>query len=457
MSDLKNARLALPQQTNRKLIILDPSLKDTGGHFYEYDLAVAAAALRREMSTEIYAHKSCSAGLAIPGGEIQPWFTTEWSAAGGRIRTVVRFVLSNLPTSLRVPLAKIGRRVWGLVKNWGRPPRGADKTKISAAAKTFEIEAIAAIRHAMAGADDIIFLPTIRTSELFALWEAARNTAALQSLQFHVVLRRDAAEMDLPEGGAPGISLLFRNMQTMPTGAAFTFYCDTDQLCRDYELLPHSFEFRLLPIPFPNSKPDAVSLERWSAGSKTKLVYLGGPRVEKGFHLIAPAAHLLQKRFPGTLLWRLQAPASDGLEEPEVIEARRRFSSMRDGSIDLVDRNLNSAEFQSLLLSADIVILPYLPEFYRARSSGILVQVLAAGKPVIVPSGTWLSSQTNGVGAVEFTEPADFADAVLRAVQQLPKLVQEAQGRAAAYTAYHDANVLLEILEKGGHRAGEYP
>ena len=36
---------------NRKLIILDPSLKDWGGHYYEYDVAIAAAALRQGTHT----------------------------------------------------------------------------------------------------------------------------------------------------------------------------------------------------------------------------------------------------------------------------------------------------------------------------------------------------------------------------------------------------------------------
>jgi glycosyltransferase involved in cell wall biosynthesis len=444
--------MQLPKQNTRKLIILDPSLKNTGGHFYEYDAAIAAAALRRGMPTDTYAHESCITGLEISGGEIHPWFTTEWSMSGGPARTAVRFLLSKLPTILRIPMTKVGRHVWRLRKKKSQKPVHGNNAIVSTTAKAFELEVTSAVRHAACGADDIIFLPTIRTSELFALWRAVQSELDLQLLQFHIVLRRDAAEMDLPEDGAPGISFLFQEIRAKSAGRVFSFYCDTEQLCSDYALLSHSLKFRLLPIPFPNPNPAPPSLEKWSAGLATKLVYLGGPRVEKGFHLIPPAARFLQEKFPGSFLWRLQAPASGALEEPEVIDARRHLATMRDGSIELVERNLDSAEFQSLLLSADIVLLPYLSEFYRARSSGILVQVLAAGKPVVVPSGTWLSSQTNGIGAMEFSGPTDFADAVLRAVQQLPKLVQEAQDRAAAYAAFHNADALLEVLEKGAHQ-----
>jgi glycosyltransferase involved in cell wall biosynthesis len=444
--------MQLPKRNTRKLIILDPSLKNTGGHFYEYDSAIAAAALRRGMPTDTYAHESCIAGLEISGGEIHPWFTTEWSTSGGHVRTAVRFLLSKLPTILRIPMTKVGRHVWRLRKKKSQKPVPGNNAIVSTAAKAFELEVSSAVRHASCGADDIIFLPTIRTSELFALWRAVQSELDLQLLQFHIVLRRDAAEMDLREDGAPGISFLFQEIQAKSAGRVFSFYCDTEQLCNDYALLSRSLKFRLLPIPIPSPDPDTASLKKWSAGPAIKLVYLGGARMEKGFHLLPHAVRFLQKQLPGTLLWRLQAPASGGLEEPEVIEARRHLTSVREGNIELVERNLNSAEFQSLLLSADIVLLPYLSEFYRARSSGILVQVLAAGKPVIVPSGTWLSSQTGGIGAMEFARPADLADAVLRAVQQLHKLTQEARIRASAYAAFHNADALLEILEKGARQ-----
>ena len=39
------------------------------------------------------------------------------------------------------------------------------------------------------------------------------------------------------------------------------------------------------------------------------------------------------------------------------------------------------------------MLLPYEADNYYARSSGILVECLAAGIPVVVPSATWLSRQ----------------------------------------------------------------
>ena len=439
----------LKQTGDRKLIILDPSLKDMGGHFYEYDAALSLAALRRAMPTSIYAHKSGTSGLAVPGVKIHPWFSTEWTATGGRARIAALFLLGKLPVAWRAPLARLARFFRRLVKRYCNPVT-AERATISAAAKLFEQEVAEAVRHANCCRGDIIFVPTIRTSELFALWNAVQNAPNIQGLQFHIVLRRDAAEMNLPEDGAPGISHLFQEMQKSPVEKTFRFYCDTEQLCIDYKALtPCPVEFHLLPIPFPNPDCDPITFEDWSAGPALKLVYLGGARVEKGFHLLPRAVPILQEAYPEELSWRLQAPISSALEEPEVVAARRQIESLQGGGIELIERHLTSAEFQSLLMSADLVLLPYLAEFYRARSSGILVQVLAAGKPAVIPALSWLSSQTNGLGAIEFGTAADFPHAVLQAIKELPRLRREATERAANYAAFHNADGLLTMLEKG--------
>ncbi len=126
----------------------------------------------------------------------------------------------------------------------------------------------------------------------------------------------------------PASQLLFRELHATPGGKGFHFYCDTQQLCDDYALLSrHQLEFRQLPIPYPRANPNPLSLEKWSAGPAIKLVYLGGARMEKGFHLLASAEKILRNKYGGKLLWRLQAPVG-GLEEPEVIAARRQLLSV---------------------------------------------------------------------------------------------------------------------------------
>jgi glycosyltransferase involved in cell wall biosynthesis len=333
-----------------------------------------------------------------------------------------------------------------LIKQRSQSSPALDGQSIWETAREFAAETIAALDHAKCERHDIIFIPAIRTSELSALWQLVKPSSRLRNLQFHVVLRRDAAEMNMPEKGAPSISTFFQALTNARAEGTFKFYCDTQQLCSDYFRLAKGIEFRLLPIPFPNTHPDPVSLEKWSVNPAIKLVYLGGARVEKGFNLI-PAAHkALCEEFGATILWRLQAPPNSTTEEPEVIAARKQLFAISDGSVETIEHNLSTAEFRSLLISSDIVLLPYLPEFYRARSSGILVQALAAGKPVVVPANTWLSEQANNEGVVVFNNNADFPRAIARAIRKLPVLAVEAQTRSSVYATFHSADVLIQTL-----------
>ena len=401
--------------------------------------------------TQIYAHKSCHAGLAIPGGEILPWFSTEWSAAGGRTKTSVRYALeqaSRLSCGYRWP--SLAGWVWSLAKRQSGKPTDSETATISAAAENFGKEATAALRHAGCSEDDIIFLPTIRTSELFALWKAVQRAPELQSVQFHIVLRRDAAEMDLPEDGAPGISFLFRELHAASAGKGFHFYCDTQQLCNDYALLScHRLEFGLLPIPFPRADPDPLSLEKWSAGPAIKLVYLGGARMEKGFHLLSCAENFSAEKYArGIFSGVFQAPVSGDLEEPEVIAARRHLSSAAGWQRRSGGAQSDLSEFQSL------------SAFSRYRPAALHSRILSGPQFRNSGSGSGGGKTRRCAGRILAVQPdkwagrggihgaSGFPDAVLQAVEQLPQLSKEAQDRAATYAALHNADVLLGMLEK---------
>ena len=168
------------------------------------------------------------------------------------------------------------------------------------------------------------FLPTIRNKRIVCALENGAADIGLPAAagNFHIVLRRDASEMDLPEDGAPGISLLFaRNACTAVPGGqnAFPILLRHDATLRtrlhvtDNRLALEEFTTST-PFPFPN--PDPRSREPRRNGRpapRSSLVYLGGARLEKGFHLI-PRCHatFCEKTHRKEILWRLQAPAMTG-------------------------------------------------------------------------------------------------------------------------------------------------
>jgi hypothetical protein len=61
--------------------------------------------------------------------------------------------------------------------------------------------------------------------------------------------------------------------------------------------------------------------------------------------------------------------------------------------IEKVPHPLPAADYRRLIQTADVGILWYDRESYRERCAGVLGEFLAAGKPVIVSAGNWLSDQ----------------------------------------------------------------
>src|SRR4029077_6045186 len=72
---------------------------------------------------------------------------------------------------------------------------------------------------------------------------------------------------------------------------------------------------------------------------------------------------------------------------------RRDLESLPPWGLTTLRDPLDPQAYRALLLGAEIGLLPYRRKPYRARSSGVLAELLASGVPVLVPAGTWLSRQ----------------------------------------------------------------
>lgn len=95
---------------------------------------------------------------------------------------------------------------------------------------------------------------------------------------------------------------------------------------------------------------------------------------------------------------------------------------------------ISRADYVTSLRSCDLVVLPYEPQAYAMRASGIFADALAMARPVVAPDRTWLSDRlAEGWGAGEVFDPSDpsgLLNAVERALQRLDEL------RTASMTTY---------------------
>jgi hypothetical protein len=175
-------------------------------------------------------------------------------------------------------------------------------------------------------------------------------------------------------------------------GARVSFYTDTDELTAQYNRLG-VFPFRTAPIPHTHG-PRAGKPRT----GPVRAIYVGDARGEKGYHHIPGIIRNLWTDYvePGKVTFHLQSNYNIPQGEPEAVMARSALEALPKDKVQLLKNPMTSAEYREFLLSGDINLLLYDTTNYYARSSGILVESLTAGVPVIVPAGSWLARQFLG-------------------------------------------------------------
>jgi len=112
---------------------------------------------------------------------------------------------------------------------------------------------------------------------------------------------------------------------------------------------------------------------------------------------------------------------------------------------------LDQTTYRSFFARCDIVLLPYEIIPYKKRASGIFVEATLLGRPVVVPTGTWMSDQvTAGAAAGEVfdgDDPTAIAAALMRAVDRLPGLAALAKRQAPDWHKTMTLDVFLDWLQ----------
>ena len=423
-----------------RFVVIDQSLRDMNGHYYEYDISIAEAARDMGVAPQVVANRGCDPALASDAMPIRSYFTWAWDE-GHQDRTtrLARYVLGGMPAEVRPFVIALGSRA----HRWLQGPAG--KTNGARRLPSFGHELSALIRAERLTHGDHVLVHTLSVAELHSMIDALRHRRDLPAL--HILLRRDAGEPAVQFDHWGGIQAAFVHVRgDSELLSCMRFYSDTVQLCRQYEALSGGLPVTLLPIPHGLLLPSVPGESRPSGPAC--VTYLGNARTEKGFHFLPAAIDSLRVSHieTGRLRFVIQANANLSLEEAVIAGARRKLAAYGKTKVELLIKPLTIAEFQARLLQADLILLPYLPECYRNRSSGILVQALVCGRPVVVPSGTWLSDCAPPEVAVMFDGPKDLPKAIAEAVERLPELLTAAAKFAPQWYQTHNAKALVSRL-----------
>jgi hypothetical protein len=112
-----------------------------------------------------------------------------------------------------------------------------------------------------------------------------------------------------------------------------------------------------------------------------------------------------------------------GIEDDGVAAASRRLGELAGDGVELIDGAVDRAAFEAALSESHILLLPYDPEIYARRSSGLLVEGLASGIAIVAPSQpSWLTrtiaeEHAHGRSFLYDDEEEGFEESVIRAAR----------------------------------------
>ncbi len=179
---------------------------------------------------------------------------------------------------------------------------------------------------------------------------------------------------------------------------------------------------------------------------KFDIGLIGEFRSERGSDLVPDLMVELDQQRPG-MRYVLQLRTAN-----ETGKVRRRLADKGfAGELLLVPSTmLEPAEFARLIPQMRLMVLPYFPDRYRMRSSGVLSECIAYATPCVVPVDTWLGDQVQsgaaaGVVFAEWTSQAICA-ATLNALDQLNALSDSAKEKMQPWRQQNCARAMLERL-----------
>jgi glycosyltransferase involved in cell wall biosynthesis len=389
----------------RKFVLIEQSLRDVGGHYFEYAREILHAAEAAGYEPVLATHRDFSGADRLPSRwRVLPLFpfTSDrihripsafsfglWQqimASGGNLPAIASRVADAVSDRCK---AAVSRLRW-----WRRLSR----------VRGFAIACEQLFEQCPLAAGDQVLCSTVSDMDLLGLVRYLRNhpdsAEATWHLQFHfsVYCGRDP---DYPAQDRRTSALRWRladAIASLPRHRLF-FYTTTDELGRQFNRLDVA-RFETLPWPV-GEKFRAIDGPRSApAAAPLRVLCAGAVRREKGSDRLGSLAQslwddLLKPRKVQLLFQIGQKRRWQALTElpAGTFESATNIEKLPDAPLVALPHPLQPDEYARLIQSADIGLLLYNADVYFARCSGILAELLAAGVPVIVPAGGWLAEQ----------------------------------------------------------------
>ncbi|MBI5924989.1 MAG: glycosyltransferase [Aquabacterium sp.] len=206
--------------------------------------------------------------------------------------------------------------------------------------------------------------------------------------------------------------------------------------------------FKTQVVPYPLDTANQDTQPEAHTGEFRHLLVPGSARMDKGFGHIVDLVEEMAKR---QLSWPIivQTSLEHGHDKDlELTEALARLQASDYVGLQLhheaMDRETYRAQFQGA-----IVIQPYRAASFQDRVSGVTLDALQAGSPVVVTDGTWMARLAEkykaGVATSDLT-PCGLLNAIQTILNDHAGFAQRACAAATDVRSEHSARALIEAV-----------
>jgi len=122
-------------------------------------------------------------------------------------------------------------------------------------------------------------------------------------------------------------------------------------------------------------------------------------------------------------------------------------------SIEILYDDFSEEEYINVLSRSNILLLPYQPEYYFSRTSGLLVDALLAGIPVIASKNTWAGRLVESYGNGETfnnTEPEALYNALHKVCSNVDFYLKNATIARQKWLKYNSPENFLKLAQQTG-------
>jgi len=371
-----------------KFILVDHSLRDTGGHHYPYATSVLQAAAAAGWTPVLATHRSFAARAALPA---------DWPVHA-LFHDVSYSALTLDTQSARGVRPTLWRRLFA---PWSRMLRAQRRARH---ARRFAQGCARLFAELRCADGDVVFVPTASELDLQGLAQFLGAGPPLPALRWHAQLhfgihaRRDWRRHGDARAATAMTESLRASLRVLaPLG--LRLWCTTEPLAAQYQALGVA-DFRALPYPV---HPSFTRQREFRAAPRpARIACLGHARREKNQRLLPALLEALWLEHFATgaaqLVVQNARPAQRAALEATVRRLRaatgaRGMEHATASPLDLSAGRLDQQQYAALVCGSDVGLLLYDARRYHDRCSGVLLEMRVAGVPVIVPARSWLADQ----------------------------------------------------------------